>query len=64
MIILVQVLLVQQVTTQTNLLNIMYKQKKFRVIHSNELPTTGRLKSLKAQMEKADEDVALARLGN
>ena len=40
-------------------LNIIYKQKKFRrrssVISSQ---------SLKAQMEEADEDVALARLGN
>ena len=38
--------------------NIIYKQKKFWVIDFN------RNESLKAQMEEADEDVALARLSN
>ena len=40
-------------------LNIIYKQKKFRR-RSSVISSP----SLKAQMEEADEDVALARLGN
>ena len=43
---------------QDEFLNIIYKQKKFWVIDFN------RNESLKAQMEEADEDVALARLSN
>ena len=47
-------------------LNIIYQQKKFRVIDFNpyEIFTTVNQvsQSLEAQMEEADEDVALARV--